>query len=413
MPPAQPSSPSMTRSSSAPRPETGGRRRVKKPAAQAGRTGTRSGSGFGWLEDLPLAAFILDGDGIVRIVNARASERFGLRPGLAFLSCLGRQARARLESLLAAGDADSLILRDEEIRREDTTIADIWIRRLAPGAAPALPASALVLVDVSPARQTARAENLLAVADHTAEGLIAALAHELRHPLASLKGAAQLLLKRAGDERSRALAGVMEDEIARLDRLIQQVATFEGAGAGTGSMSVLNLHEAIDHALALTELRAREEGPAGLVIERDFDPSLPEIAGDRDALVQLFLNLLENAREALLATAGPRIAIRSRYRHGLRREGGTASAAALPAIEVCVEDNGPGLSTEPGGDIFAAYVSARGTRRGLGLAIAARIVRRHNGFIRTDRSALGGAAFVVALPLVAGRAAAGGKGGQR
>ena len=115
----------------------------------------------------------------------------------------------------------------------DAMVADIWIRRLGTPAAggPTAPA-ALVLIDVSPARETARAENLLAVADHTAEGLIAALAHELRHPLASLKGAAQLLLKRASDDRSRALAAVMEDEIARLEALRRDVVERRRREAG-------------------------------------------------------------------------------------------------------------------------------------------------------------------------------------
>ncbi len=390
----------MTRSSGVPRHKRAVRGAATRGDAPRGGPASLPPTDFGWLDELPLAALVLDGAGFVRVVNARAGERFGLRPGVPFLACLKEPARQRLETLLTAGEGESLILRDEELMRPDAAIADIWIRRLGtPPAAETASLAALVLVDASPARQTARAENLLAVADHTAEGLIAALAHELRHPLASLKGAAQLLLRRASDERSRTLAAVMEDEIARLDRLIQQVAAFEGGQEAEGRIAPLNLHEVIDHALALTRLRARKEGPERLAIDRDFDPSLPAIPGDRDALVQLFLNLLENAREVLLATTAPRIRVRTRYRHGLRREGSGAGASALPAIEVKVEDNGPGLAEEAGGDIFAAYVSARGTRRGLGLAIAARIVRRHNGLIRTDRSPLGGAAFVVALPL--------------
>ena len=396
----------MTRSSSAPRPDRSVSGSLERTPTHEVPSVPLSSGDFGWLDDLPLAALILDGDGIVRIVNARAGERFGLRPGALFPTYLKEAARKRLEILLSSGEGEGegLILRDEALLCAQATVADIWIKRL--GTTPAVdpaPPRALVLIDVSPARQTARAENLLAVADHTAEGLIAALAHELRHPLASLKGAAQLLLKRARDDRSRALAAVMEDEIARLDRLVQQVATFEKAPDADSRIAPLNLHEIVDHALALTRLRAREEGPELLVIERDFDPSLPTILGDRDALVQLFLNLLENAREALLATAEPRIRVRTRYRHGLRRAGGKAGMGALPAIEVQVEDNGPGLAEDAGDDIFAAYVSARGMRRGLGLAIAARIVRRHNGLIQTHRSTLGGAAFVVALPLSSGR----------
>ncbi|GIX17291.1 MAG: hypothetical protein KatS3mg119_1477 [Rhodothalassiaceae bacterium] len=360
------------------------------PAGAMPRADREPDAPFSWLEDLPVAAAVIDGEGRVRALNARAGEDFGLRAGRSLLDRLAPAACRRVSDLLAGAEGRALVLRDEPVAGLAQSGVDIWIRRLDGAAA------AVVLLDASPARQTARAESMLAAADRTAEGLVAALAHELRHPLASLKGAAQLLAGRAEGERDRRLAAVIEEEVARLDRLIAEVARFEAEEAAPAAV---NLHEIIDHAVALTELRARNEGPPGLSILRDYDPSLPEIPGERDALIRLFLNLIENAREALAATACPRIRVSTRYRLGPRRQIGPGGPAELPAVEVVVADNGPGVAEDAGGDIFEAYVSDRGRRRGLGLAIAARIVRRHRGLIRYARADMGGAAFIVALPL--------------
>lgn len=364
-------------------------------AARTGRTAPVRDGPSVLLEDLPVAAALVDGAGRVCALNARAAEDFGLAVGRSLLDRLGVRAGGRVKGLIAGAHSGALILRDESLSGVTQAGVDIWIRRLETEGGPEA-AVAVVLLDASSARQTARAESMLAAADRTAEGLIAALAHELRHPLASLKGAAQLLAGRAQGERDRRLAAVIEEEVARLDRLIAQVARFEAEEAAPAPV---NLHEVIDHAIALTELRAREEGPPDLAIVRDYDPSLPDVLGARDALVQLFLNLLENAREALATTASPRIRVTTRYRLGPRRETDSGSMAQLPAVEVVVADNGPGVSEDAGGDIFEAYVSDRGRRRGLGLAIAARIVRRQRGLIRYARADLGGAAFIVALPV--------------
>jgi two-component system nitrogen regulation sensor histidine kinase GlnL len=186
------------------------------------------------------------------------------------------------------------------------------------------------------------------------------------------------------------LAALIREEADRIRGLVDRMEMF--AQAAPVAFSLLNIHEVLDH--------VRQLGDAGIAGERtviaDFDPSLPPLRGHRDLLIQLFLNLLKNAVEA----TGPKtgcIRFMTRYRQGakLTRPGGS-SAPHLP-LAISVEDNGSGVPDALQVRLFDPFVTSKPTGKGLGLALAAKIVADHGGAIEFE-SVPGRTVFTVLLP---------------
>jgi two-component system nitrogen regulation sensor histidine kinase GlnL len=208
------------------------------------------------------------------------------------------------------------------------------------------------------------------------------LAHELRNPLAGLKGATQLLARRVGDAAdSRELVALMESEIARLtqliDQLLQPVPPREHAP--------LNIHVVLERVLRLAE---NDTGWA-MKLARDYDPSLPELDGDPDRLTQAVWNLVRNAIEA----GAGEVVLRTRADHGLRI-GGELHALAL-RLEII--DDGRGVPEALAEQVFLPLVSGRAEGTGLGLALAQQVAREHRGSI-AYRSRPGHTVFTLLLP---------------
>lgn len=212
-------------------------------------------------------------------------------------------------------------------------------------------------------------------------GLAAMLAHEVRNPLSGIRGAAQLV---AADlpEGQRGLAALI---VAEADRIRALVNSMEAIGdPAFGPRGPVNIHEVLDHVR-----RVAVAGVAkGIAIRDAFDPSLPPVQGNRDRLVQLFLNLVKNAAEA----CGPKgtITLRTGFDHGWRRDG-----VAMPIV-VTVEDDGPGIPESVRPRLFETFATTRRTGRGLGLAIVAAIATDHGGAVEVN-SRPGRTAFCVAL----------------
>jgi two-component system, NtrC family, nitrogen regulation sensor histidine kinase GlnL len=208
-------------------------------------------------------------------------------------------------------------------------------------------------------------------------------AHEVKNPLAGLRGAAQLLQRRVGDPELAALAAMVIDEADRLallaDRLLHQ--------GGTPRAQALNMNELLERVAMLLESEVRAEG---LQVIRDYDPSLPALRGDVDRLQQLLLNLARNAVEAG-ATA---LRLRSRVDHGVR----VGERVVRIAIRVDVVDNGRGVPDQVRADIFQPLVSGRAEGTGLGLPLAQEIAREHGGEVRFS-SRPGDTTFSLYLPL--------------
>jgi two-component system nitrogen regulation sensor histidine kinase GlnL len=209
------------------------------------------------------------------------------------------------------------------------------------------------------------------------------LAHELRNPLAGLKGAAQLLARRtSGDPTSRELTGLIESEVERLAALLDRLLS----PAPARPFEPLNIHAVLERVLRLAE------NDAGWAVKlvRDYDPSLPELDGDADRLTQATWNLVRNAIEAGAAN----VTLRSRAEHGVRI--GDAAPATVLRLEIV--DDGRGVPEDLAERLFLPLVSGRAEGSGLGLALAQQVAREHRGSL-AYRSRPGHTVFTLLLPL--------------
>ncbi len=208
------------------------------------------------------------------------------------------------------------------------------------------------------------------------------LAHELRNPLAGLKGAAQLLARRIDDEEGRELTALIDAEVGRLTSLLDRLLSPTPARA----FEPANIHVVLERVLRLAE------SDAGWAVRlvRDYDPSLPDITGDPDRLTQALWNLVRNAIEAGAAT----ITLRTRAEHGLRI--GDETHPLVLRLEIA--DDGRGVPEELSERIFLPLVSGRAEGSGLGLALAQQVAREHRGSL-AYRSRPGHTVFTLLLPM--------------
>lgn len=203
------------------------------------------------------------------------------------------------------------------------------------------------------------------------------LAHEIKNPLAGIRGAAQLLGRKLQDG-DLALTGLIADEVDRIANLIDQMQSL--SRRTPPELGACNLHEAVRRARAVIEA----SGKSPLVIE-EFDPSLPPVLANADALVQVLINLIANAAEACAGSAEPRIAVRTRFASGLQLHRTHEGAPVRLPIELRVSDNGPGVDPTMADHLFEPFVTTKKSGQGLGLALVRRMVRDMNGRISHDR----------------------------
>ncbi len=211
------------------------------------------------------------------------------------------------------------------------------------------------------------------------------LAHELRNPLAGLKGAAQLLARRASvrhdNQDERELIALIEAETARLNALLEQLLS----PAPPRPHAALNIHSVLEGVLRLAE----NEAGWSVRMQRDYDPSLPELAGDADRLTQAVWNLVRNAIQAGAGT----VTLRTRVEHGAR----IYDRVHPMALRVEIIDDGHGVPEELAEHLFLPLVSGRAEGTGLGLALAQQVAREHRGTL-TYRSRPGHTVFTLLLP---------------
>lgn len=221
----------------------------------------------------------------------------------------------------------------------------------------------------------------------------AVLAHEIKNPLAAIRGAGQLLARRV-DAHDRPLALLISGEVDRIARLIDRMQQL-GAQANISS-GPCNLHQAIRN--AITTVRAGR--PEAVSLVEEFDPSLPPVEADQDSLEQVMINLIANAFDASRGLEEPRIVIRTRFVSGAMPSAISLGKTTRLPVEITVTNIGPEIDPDLRDHIFEPFVSGKPGGQGLGLALVRKLLRDMGGRIGHDRDERAGLTrFRINLPL--------------
>ena len=339
---------------------------------------------------LPLPALVIDAQGRIAGMNDLAEPFLNVsaRSSLGqMLEGPAMQARLRivppLAPLIARARAAHDVLTHASVRFEigDRTgghsshLASVHI---GPGHSP----EGSVLVLITPMDGVSRLGQGAAVrsAVRSAIGMADMLAHEIKNPLAGIRGAAQLLAMNLG-ARDREFADLIVDESRRIVKLLEQVERF---GDTTGPrLAPVNIHDVLERVR-----RSATVGFArGMRIVTEYDPSLPPALADADQLVQVCMNLVKNAAEALARTGRDDgvIRLRSFYDGALRLAPSDANPSGLSLpLQIEIEDNGPGIPDAIADEVFEPFVSGRENGTGLGLALVSKILTDHGAWLALE-----------------------------
>ncbi|MDP6708968.1 MAG: ATP-binding protein [Alphaproteobacteria bacterium] len=344
---------------------------VSRPATKAPASALPGADGI--LAALPNPVLLVDGDAAIGYVNHAAEQFFAAgapylvggavadvvpydSPLLALLDQVQRQGMTMSEYAVDLGTPKT------GPRLSDITVAPVAD---APGAA------VIVIREASIAGKMDRQLTHRGAARMVA-GMAAVLVHEIKNPLSGIRGAAQLLEDNV-QPQDQALTDLIRDEVDRVCALVDHMEMFSDKPL---QRRPVNIHQVLE--------RVRKVSESGFarsitIVER-YDPSLPPVYGNFDQLVQVFLNLVKNAAEAVPEEGGE-IVLATAFRHGVRVAiPGSNSRLKLP-LEVSVSDNGSGVPEDLRPHLFDPFVTTKAEGTGLGLALVAKLIGDHGGIV--------------------------------
>jgi two-component system nitrogen regulation sensor histidine kinase GlnL len=356
------------------------------------------------LNALPLAVIVIAPDGMITDANVAAEDFFDM--SVAFLR------RHALRDLAPFGSP--LLSLIEQVRQRGGAVNEYKVDL----GTPRTPSERLVDLHVAPVperpgevvvmlQQRTMADKMNRQLTHrgaarSVSALAAMLAHEIKNPLSGIRGAAQLLEQQATDD-DRLLTRLICEEADRIVKLVDRMEVF--GDQRPVEREKVNIHMVLDHVKRL----AQSGFARHIRFIEEYDPSLPAVFANRDQLVQVFLNLVKNAAEAIgeSATDGE-IHLCTAFRPGIRLSlpGSSSRSKVVLPLEFCVKDNGPGVSEDLMPHLFDPFVTTKPSGTGLGLALAAKIIGDHGGIIECD-SQPRRTIFRVMMPMFTGNDAEG------
>jgi two-component system, NtrC family, nitrogen regulation sensor histidine kinase GlnL len=332
------------------------------------------------LNALPLAVIVVGPDGMIKDANVAAEDFFDMsvallrRHVLSDLVPFGSPLLALIEQVRQRGGAVNEYKVDLGTPRTPSErLVDLHVAPVPEG-----PSEVVVMLQQRTMADKMNRQLTHRGAARSVTALAAMLAHEIKNPLSGIRGAAQLLEQQASDD-DRVLTRLICDEADRIVKLVDRMEVF--GDKRPVQREQVNIHVVFDHVRRL----AQSGFARHIRFLEEYDPSLPPVLGNRDQLVQVFLNLVKNAAEAIgeSATDGE-IQLSTAFRPGVRLSlPGSRSKVALP-LEFCIKDNGPGVSDDLMPNLFDPFVTTKPTGSGLGLALAAKIIGDHGGIIECE-----------------------------
>jgi two-component system, NtrC family, nitrogen regulation sensor histidine kinase GlnL len=331
------------------------------------------------LDTLRDPVVLLDSANVIAFANLEA-EYF-------FSSSQGQLAKSRIDDFVSF--SSPLLALIEQVREHDSPVNEYRVDI----SSPRLGSDRIVDIHVTPVseepgamvivfRERSMAEKFDRQMTHrgaarSVTGLASMLGHEIKNPLSGIRGAAQLLEAVVSDE-DRALTGLIRDETDRIVSLVDRMEVF--SDQRPIEREPVNIHVVLDRVHTI----AKSGFARGIEFVKYYDPSLPMVYGNKDQLIQIFLNLVKNACEACEGRENAQIKLRTAFRPGVRLSiPGANERVALP-LEFSVEDNGAGVPEDIQMHMFDPFITTKPNGSGLGLALVAKIVGDHGGVIECD-----------------------------
>lgn len=328
------------------------------------------------LAALPFPILIISADLDIRYLNPAAEQFFG--------QSAPHLLKAKLDAVASPDSPLVALVRQVQRSGASMTEYDATInlpltraRRLSIEAAPCGDGGEIVLSlhEQTIARKIDRLLTHRGAA-RAVSGLAAMLAHEVKNPLSGIKGAAQLL-EQTASESDQLLTRMICSEVDRINAIVERMRAFNDERPL--ERGPVNIHEVLEHVRRIAEAGFAR----GVRFTENYDPSLPAVDGNRDQLIQVFLNLVKNAAE-IVPRPGGEIALSTAFRRGVRLANpGGEGALQLPLVAE-VQDNGPGIPEEIAAHLFDPFVTTKPSGSGLGLALVAKVIGDHGGIVEFE-----------------------------